>query len=354
VTTIAAAMAREANGFGLLRLSLAVAVVVSHGASAKSGMVTDEPLYASTGFTLGEHAVNGFFAVSGFLVAMSADRRGTRDYLLARALRIVPGFVAATLIVTFVLGTALTRLPVGAYLADPGTWRFAWNTLTAFKTNAALPGLFEANALRIPMGTVWTLKYEVLCYAGLLAAGLAGLLRVGWAAAGLPAGLFAALVGIGLAAPEASKGVETALRLPFLFATGAALYVHRVRVPLSIGIAIGLAAAAFLASGGAAYRPLLFLAEAYGVVWLALAPPWRPALDPRHDLSYGIYLYGWPVQQALQALWPNLAPAPALALALAVTAAVAALSWFLVERPALALKARAIRPPVLPSGPEPA
>ena len=354
MTVVAVAMAREANGFGLLRLLLALAVVASHGASARTGLVTDEPLYASTGFTLGEHAVNGFFAISGYLVAMSADRRGPRDYVLARALRIVPGFLVATLLVTFVLGGALTRLPLGAYLADPATWRFAWGTLTAFKTNASLPGVFEDNPLRIPLGTVWTLKYELLCYAGLFAATLLGLPRAGRAVLALPAALFLALLGAGLAWPDNPKGVETALRLPFLFAAGAALYLRRDRACLSLPLAAGLVAAAALAHGTAAYRPLLFLAEAYGILWLALAPRWPRWLDPRHDLSYGVYLYGWPVQQALQALRPDLAPGAATALALALTLPIAAASWLLVERPALALKARAIRPRRLPPDPAPA
>src|SRR5690606_23266723 len=63
--TVSAAMAGE-NNFTLLRLALAVAVVVSHSVSVTTGSVFDEPLAASTGFTLGEHAVNGFFAISGF------------------------------------------------------------------------------------------------------------------------------------------------------------------------------------------------------------------------------------------------------------------------------------------------
>jgi peptidoglycan/LPS O-acetylase OafA/YrhL len=57
-------------------------------------------------------------------------------------------------------------------------------------------------------------------------------------------------------------------------------------------------------------------------------------------LSYGTYLYGWPVQQALHATVPAVGPLALLAPSLALTLAVAALSWFAVEKPALALKAR--------------
>lgn len=336
-------LAREHNGFTPVRLALALAVVVSHAFSVTTGAVADEPLHRLTGYTLGEHAVNGFFAVSGFLVTMSYARRGPRDYLLARALRVAPGLVAATLLVALVLGGAMTTLPLAQYLASPGLWRFVTGTLTTFKSSAALPGVFDQNAFQFPMGTVWTLKYEVVCYAGVLLAGLLGLLRRQAVVLALVVALAVALTVLHGMRPEPPKGIETALRLPLIFAAGAGLYVWRKRVRLSIGFLAlaSIVAAASLATP--AYAPALFLAEAYAVVWLALAPSLsRPELDWKTDLSYGTYLYGWPVQQALHAAYPGLSPLALLGLSIALTLAIAALSWFAVERPALRLKARAL------------
>ncbi|CAM2902135.1 MULTISPECIES: acyltransferase family protein [Methylobacterium] len=341
--TIATALARGRNGFTGLRLVLALAVVVSHAFSVATGAAGDEPLARLTGYTLGEHAVNGFFAVSGFLVTMSCDRRGLRDYTLARALRILPGFVAATMVVSLLLGAAMTRLPLGEYLRDPAVWSFVRGTLTAFKSNAALPGVFEANPYRAPLGTIWTLKYESLCYLGVLLAALCGLLRrripVLLIVAGLAVALTAATAWRG---PELPKGLETALRLPLIFSAGAGLYLCRDSLRVSSVVLAGLAVAATLLARTPAYPTLLFLAEAYGAVWLALGPMARGLFDPRADLSYGIYLYGWPIQQSLHALWPEPSGLALLAPALAVTLPVAALSWYGIERPALALKARAL------------
>ncbi|WP_332692302.1 acyltransferase family protein, partial [Bosea sp. (in: a-proteobacteria)] len=92
--SVADGLSARHNHFGLLRLLLALSVVVSHALSVTTGRVEDEPLWASTGFTLGEHAVNGFFAISGFLVTMSYEQRGWRDYVIARTLRIGPGLIA--------------------------------------------------------------------------------------------------------------------------------------------------------------------------------------------------------------------------------------------------------------------
>jgi len=340
--TIARRLEEPRNAFALVRLALAVAVVVSHAGSVGSGSILDEPLTAWTGFTLGEHAVNGFFAVSGFLVTMSFDRRGPRDYTLARALRILPGLVAATLVVSFLLGPAMSSLPLTEYLRDPGLWRFVKGTLTTFKSSAALPGVFTDNPYRSPLGTVWTLKYEVLCYGGVLVAGLAGLVRQRWVLPTLALALTLALVAAEIRFAPLSKHWETNLRLPLIFCVGAALYALRDRVRLSVLVVTAVLAAGLVLQGTPLYRAVLFTGEAYGAIWLALGPLAHVAPEPKADLSYGIYLYGWPIQQSLHALAPALPPLALLAASLVLVVPVAALSWSFVEQPCLRLKARAL------------
>ena len=79
------------------------------------------------------------------------------------------------------------------------------------------------------------------------------------------------------------------------------------------------------------------------MLWLALAPALtHRSTEPGADLSYGTYLYGWPVQQTLHALLPGSTALVLLAPSIVITLAVAALSWSAVEKPALALKAKAL------------
>ncbi|WP_188610286.1 acyltransferase family protein [Chelatococcus reniformis] len=352
--TVTAAMAQPHNNFTVIRLALALAVVVSHSFSVVTGVVEDEPLVTSTGFTLGEHAVNGFFVVSGLLVTMSYDRRGWRDYVAARLLRIAPALIAGTLLVALILGAVMTSLSVGAYLGASETWRFIWRTLSSFKSNAALPGVFADNPFRFPMGTVWTLKYEVLCYAGVLALGLTGLLRSRAFAVALVAGLTLAVAGIDLFYPDAPKGLQTSLRLPLLFAAGGAIYRLGERLPLSIAVAAALVLATIALRDTFLYHALLFLTEAYGIVWLALVPVSARLPEPAADLSYGTYLFGWPLQQSLHALLPAWSGLALLAPATAATLLVAALSWYVVEKPALGLKRQLLKlapaPAAAPAG----
>lgn len=342
--TVAEALANPHNNFGLLRVVMAVAVVVSHAFSVTDGRVSEEPWFHSTGFTLGEHAVNGFFAISGFLVTMSFVKRGWRDYALARLLRIAPGLIAATLVVALLIGGAMTSLDKGAYYSDPRLWRFISGTLTSFKSAAALPGVFAGNPLQFPMGTVWTLKYETLCYLGVLLAGLAGLLAKPRLALAALVALTVAVVVREVATPDGPKGTETALRLPLIFLAGGVTYLYRDRVRLSLP----LLALALIALVPLSYTPLykaaLYLVTAWGILVLALAPALtRRSVEPPADLSYGVYLYGWPVQQALHALFPALGAVALLWPSLALTVGVAALSWYLIEKPALGLKRRWMR-----------
>jgi peptidoglycan/LPS O-acetylase OafA/YrhL len=342
--SIAAAMARPHDNFGLLRLLLALAVVFSHAFSVVSGRVDDEPLTALTDFTLGEHAVNGFFAISGFLVTMSFDRRGWRDYLIARTLRIAPGLIAAVLVVAFGFGLLLTNLGPRAYLADPGLWRFITATLTSFKSNITLPGVFASNPFGFPMGTVWTLKYETICYAGVFGIGLVGLFRHRSLLAGAAVALTLAVVAREMFAPHGSKGVETALRLPLIFFCGGLGWLWRDKLNVSgAGAALALLAVILL-SPTPLYKAALYLGTAYAMLALALAPEFtRRASEPRGDISYGVYLYGWPVQQALVQLFPTAGAWALLAPATALTILIGIASWLTVEKPALGLKKRLVR-----------
>jgi peptidoglycan/LPS O-acetylase OafA/YrhL len=71
------------------------------------------------------------------------------------------------------------------------------------------------------------------------------------------------------------------------------------------------------------------------------------------DLSYGLYIYGWPVEQTVLYLRPDASWLELFLLAYPATAAVAFLSWHLVEKRALRLKpatlAASARPAPLPA-----
>ena len=131
------------------------------------------------------------------------------------------------------------------------------------------------------------------------------------------------------------------------FITGTLCWAYRQRIPLSIWPLLALLVAALASRGtgwfGLAYAPLLV----YATLYVALIPK-LPAIA-RNDLSYGLYLYGWPMQQLAFLAGANTVPGN-IAAATVLALVCAALSWFVVERPALAWKRRLIARSPAPVG----
>lgn len=328
----------RANNFDLLRLSAALLVLFSH-AFVLTGHAAEEPVarllrHATDG---GGAAVGAFFVLSGFLIARSAEMRPWRDFLRARALRIYPAFAMVVLVQTLVLGPAVSSLGAAGYLAAGETWAGLGRALL-FSPRAGLPGVFEGNPLPgVVNGSLWTLRVEVLCYAAML----------GWGVLGAPrwlVGLAAAAGFVALAAAHAAGAglqVVSVLDCLVFFATGAALWCWRGRVVLRGWVAAALLAGFWLLAATPAGPLLWHVALPYGVLHLGLAPAVAAgAMRRLGDVSYGVYLYAFPVEQALAAGFPGIG-AGALALCAAPAAVVlGVVSSRLVERPALRLKRR--------------
>jgi peptidoglycan/LPS O-acetylase OafA/YrhL len=143
-----------------------------------------------------------------------------------------------------------------------------------------------------------------------------------------------ALAFLGFAAWEGLQGKPDPLgyrALSMVFMAGALAAHWREHVRVShLGMAAFLLACV-LSVGTRAFFPLAVAATSYGTWWFAYAVPALP-WPKRIDYSYGLFLYGFPVQQVLLALWPRLEPMPLFALATPLALAFAALSWHLLEQ----------------------
>jgi peptidoglycan/LPS O-acetylase OafA/YrhL len=331
------------NNFNLIRLIAAWLVIYSH-AWAITGTAGGDALVRLNGSkSTGALAVDVFFAISGFLVAASFQRNRWRDFLAARALRIYPALLVCVTLTVFVLGPLLTT--DSNYWRDAATWRYLWANATLWRAEFWLPGVFEALPRSAVNGSLWTLPIEGRLYLALLLAGALGMLRpwryaAAWALAIAGACVFALLY-----APLPEHLAYLCWVTSF-FITGTLVWLWRERIPLRGPLLVGLLLAFLLANAFAPGTPLLhalyFVLVAYATFYLGFAP--RLPRIAHHDLSYGVYLYGWPMQQLALLVgastpWLNTAAASAMAFACA------ALSWFAIERPALRLKPRA-KPPV--------
>ncbi len=335
------------NNFNLLRMLAATGVLVSHAYPIALGPGAAQPFQTALGgVTLGSVCVYIFFAISGFFIAQSFDRTGSRmDFLRARALRLFPALLLVLLATVVFAGFWLTTASAGAYWA--AVPEYVIRNLMLFKLQFELPGVFEAVPYGPPInGSLWTLNYEVLCYAGIFLIGVLGLLRKLRVMAAVMAAIVLAYAAVMMIQPHPRLISLADLGLPF--AIGTALYVWRSWVVLDLRMALGLGLAALaLRLGGGDQAWAIALFKPVFVLWLSytifLAGYWRTpmllAYNRLGDYSYGIYIYAFPLQQLMAHLGLQ-TPVANMAGAFVLTLLCAVLSWHLVERPALKFKRR--------------
>ena len=346
--TLSEILAPQANSFGVVRLAMAAAVLISHSFWLTSGSTSHEPLYAITGFSLGEHAVQVFFFLSGVLVAQSFDKsRSALDFAVARVLRIFPGLIVCVAATALGIGLAVTSLPPAAYLTDPGLRAYIVKTIALISASMPLPGVYATLPVAgLFNGSLWTLKYEVLCYGGLAVLGLLGLFNARRRM--ISAVLLVALVGTCAAMLPAGQHTYTPHQniayFTVFFGTGVAAYLVRENLPNHRLLVL----AAFLSAAGAIGTPWQTLATAFFVgsatLYCACFRFGRlTAWTQRNDLSFGLYIYAAPIQQALIQGWPGIDPTSLSASALMLALPCAAVSWTLIEQPALSWRGATVR-----------
>jgi peptidoglycan/LPS O-acetylase OafA/YrhL len=321
------------NNFNAIRLFAAWLVIYSHAWAITGAEGHDHFARLTLSKSAGAFAVDVFFVVSGFLVAASFERLPWRDFLIARALRIYPALIVCVVLTVFALGPALT---VSGDYWNGTVWRYLWANASLWRAEFWLPGVFESLPRTAVNGSLWTLPIEGRLYLALSAAGALGMLRPwrylpAWALAMAGACAFA-----WFRAPL-PEHLAYLVWVTAFFITGTLLWTWRARVRLSWWTWLALLALAAATRGSVWFAAAYFAAVAYGTFCVAFLPR-LPRIE-RNDLSYGLYLYGWPMQQlafvaGATAVSANILVASALALACA------ALSWWLVERPALRLKKR--------------
>jgi peptidoglycan/LPS O-acetylase OafA/YrhL len=330
-------MAPERNSFGVIRLAMALAVLVSHSFFFVTANPLSEPLVSLTGHSLGEHAVQVFFFLSGILVTQSVLKSASVvDFAAARFLRIFPGLAVCILATALLLGPCVSALPATAYVTDPSLVQYIIKTLLLTTGAAPLPGVFQnVPAAGLVNMSLWTLKYEVLCYIALGFAAAAGALTPKYRTFTIAA-LAVLVFGVFLKSPSAAQDYTQFDNIRYFtlyFSTGVLACLIQDRLVIDVRILAGLVAL-FAASIGTQWSELTCaLCLGYATLHVASIDfgPLR-RWTQTNDLSFGVYIYAAPIQQTLLSAFPNLAPLQLAVLATAITLIAAALSWELVEK----------------------
>jgi peptidoglycan/LPS O-acetylase OafA/YrhL len=334
------------NNFDFLRFFAAALVLFAHSYPLV-GRRGDEPLTLLTGYEKGGSiAVGIFFVMSGYLITSSwLASSSPKSFLIKRALRIFPALIVAVLLSVFVIGPLVTHLTLGQYLAADGTWTYLQNILLV--TRYELPGVFIGNVYPdVVNGSLWTLPLEVLMYIGVMILGLTGFLTrrlIFLPIAVLAVGHFWLLGKLGIE----SYFIKNIFKLGLLYYSGSALFLYRDDIPWRGWIA-ALLFAALVATFRTDIGPLVyFIALPYLVLYLAYAPlPLISRFGKYGDFSYGLYIYAFPFQQLTIYLFgPQVGVLGLTLIAFVPTLILAALSWHLIEAPAMKLKRLFASPP---------
>jgi peptidoglycan/LPS O-acetylase OafA/YrhL len=377
--TILEAFDPRSNSLNLLRLVMATAVILSH--SIVLGGFGSESILGKT--TLGTVAVYGFFGISGYLIAGSADRNRFGRYLWQRFLRIFPAFWVCLIVTAFVFGTIAyfhnnpvlsNRCGLHCYLSVPGgPFGYVFHNFWLQMNQGGIALTLEHDfGLGGWNASLWTLELEFLCYliVGLVA--VVGLLKRRWSVVALAGVVWIAEIVI-ISVPALSRNFSPYARWDFfrltgsggltfewinllsllgVFLAGSLIYLYRDRIPDSGVLAAG-SLALFLAGMfipvGLSIGPSVWLVHltslnltavflAYPLIWLGIHLPFT-RVGATNDYSYGVYIYAAPVQQ-LMTMWGvnHWGYVPYTALTILMVAPLAVASWWLVEKQSLKLK----------------
>lgn len=332
------------NNFDFIRIVAASMVLLSHH-FALTGQA--EPSFFGL-YSLGGLAVAIFFAISGYLVAISWARDpNLLRFGWRRFLRIWPALTCVVILAAFVLGPLVTTLPTATYLQHGATWNYLRALL--MQIHYVLPGVFEHNPYAAAVnGSLWTIPFEVRCYIVLGLAGLVGLLRY------RPVFLLcitAYMVWFLTTSNADTTGtMHYGRELSAFFLLGAALAVLEPswrRHPALWALVLGSLATAFWVSGWR-HTAMLIALPFFIINTGTCSTPFVRRAGRFGDPSYGIYLFAFPIQQAvIFYCWPEVGFGGTLALAAGITVLAAYASWHCIEKQALKLKPNSSGKPML-------
>jgi peptidoglycan/LPS O-acetylase OafA/YrhL len=302
--------------------------------------------------TLGGAGVIIFFSVSGYLVTLSLLRSiNVVDFLWKRALRIIPAFWVVLVVCALVLGPVFSEFSLEKYFSNRDVHRYLIGMF--LKLGETLPGVFSNNPhSAVVNGSLWSLPIEVKCYlmlAAMFAFGAAWFRRFFFCA------LLALLVTIVLLVARGPINVPifrvdsilfVKLVAPFFLGVAVALWIPKRFLSAALA-SIALFVVSALSFSVTPFQKWAWFFFAISLAWLVLSigiksEPYQQRYDGIHrtnaDISYGLYLWAFPVQQALIYKIPGISFFGLLFGTLVIVVPIAYASWRLVEQPMLAEK----------------
>lgn len=336
------------NNFNIIRFVAAMMVVLGH-MSHLIGVEVNSLL----GQAVSTIGVKIFFLISGYLIAQSfLNDSNILRYSIKRIFRIIPGLAGVVLFAVFIVGPLFTTLPMREYFLHGTTWSYLKNIV--LYVQYFLPGVFENNPYPNAInGSLWTLPVEVFMYIvlpivflvfrridkAIVAAMLAIVLEV------LHLAITRRMPGVRLVI-YGTDMVSALAIIPYFF-MGIVFMSPKVKKYLNLQLAIGLFCIAEIMSfSNLKSEIVVFFVLSYFVFSFAFAEnPRFVKCFSKNDYSYGLYLYGFLIQQiVVKILWKyQLTLNVYFVICAVLSTFFAMLSWHLIEKPAQQLSKKLLK-----------
>ena len=336
--------ANRRNNFNFLRLFFASLVILSHSSELIDGNQSRElfiQLFHNT-ISLGGLAVDGFFLLSGYLIVQSWESRPEfLQFLKKRVLRIYPGFFVASLVCVFVVG------PLGSKPVEYFS-HFEW--FPFFRDVLLLrvpvtPPVFEGRPYAVVNGAMWTISREFICYLLVLALGMMGAIknRRMWLVLSMP--IFSVFILSKLGYPIDFLGKHFNLTNPIIhllsfFFAGGCFHLYKDKIKFDPKVALIFSVLLFICLFNITLAELALISlGGYLLIYFAFSPiSFLSRFQTAPDISYGVYLYGWPVQMLLIWYIGDITPMGVFSTAMVICSVLGLVSWYSIEKPFLKLK----------------
>jgi peptidoglycan/LPS O-acetylase OafA/YrhL len=336
-------MTKISNNFGFLRLLLATLVIFSHSPELIDGDRSRDVLVRifST-ITFSELAVDGFFLISGYLILQSfKNSTSVKSYIVKRCLRIYPAFIVATLVCIFIVAPLSGGIDV---LAKITAFQWASHFGRAITLKQPLvDGVFLNNHIQYLNGAMWTIKYEFFCY--LL---IPFIFYLRFFNKKFILAIFLLLVSmfvifVDFRIPSLNLQI---IRFCLLFVSGCCFYLFRDKIKwnmmLNVLSLIGLFFCLSYNKYSSHFGLTIFGAYLLFNFALNFKSSFISSIGSKTDISYGVYLYAWPVQSLIIQYYPSVEPYQLNIGTLIAVLPLAYLSYCYIEKPFINMKNRFI------------
>lgn len=372
------------NNINIIKFLASILVVYSHSFDLSGNKMLEPFRLIRAKTTLGGIAVSIFFVISGFLVVQSLENsKSIEKYIFSKWKRLIPGLFFASIFIVLILGTFYTDKKLLEFIKDKEVLKFIFENISLIKTKYIIGDIFRNNIYPSALnGAWWTLPWQFCCYVILIL-----LTAFDYKNSKISLGIFLVLLGIGIYKPWRIsivliiylyflfmyflKGFDKnykiniyrnkkyflfiqlssmflylltnnlGIKVISMFLAGSLFYIYRNSITLSksrliisvLILLLSLSNKYFLTISEVLFGSYIILYLSYGVR-IKISK-----FGKKGDLSYGIYLYHFFIQQLIVSEFKNeILPLKLFILSFVFSYLLSLLSWNILEKKLLNYK----------------